>query len=368
MQWNWQQKDWPNFNYNQDIIRPQEDMMLLNSGILLGAFAHLSDNDKDEIKIEIISNEALKTSAIEGEYLNRDSLQSSILRHFGLKSDGRKETPAEKAISALMIDLYTNYQAPLSHQTLFHWHQTLMSGLTDLHAIGCYRSLNEPMQIISGSIHEPKVHFEAPPAQVVNKEMEEFIIWFNNSSLSGTNPLPILTRASIAHLYFESIHPFEDGNGRIGRAIAEKALSQSLKQPTLIALSTIIEKNKKAYYAALEQATRSHDITKWINYFSSTILDAQNYTLQHIEFLIKKTKFYEAHKNCLNNRQAKAIERILREGPKGFNGGLSAENYIAINNTSRATATRDLRQLLEQNILTKRGERRYTRYYLVLPA
>jgi Fic family protein len=212
------------------------------------------------------------------------------------------------------------------------------------------------------------VHFEAPPAQVVNKEMEEFIIWFNNSSLSGTNPLPILTRASIAHLYFESIHPFEDGNGRIGRAIAEKALSQSLNQPTLIALATIIEKGKKAYYTALEQATRSHDITKWIDYFSSTILEAQNYTLQHIEFLIKKTKFYEAHKNCLNKRQEKVIERILREGPKGFNGGLSAENYIAISNTSRATATRDLRQLLEQNILTKKGERKYTRYYLVLPA
>lgn len=368
MKWNWQQKDWPNFSYNQYIIRPQEDMMLLNSGILLGAFAHLSDNDKDEIKIEIISNEALKTSAIEGEYLNRDSLQSSILRHFGLKSDNRTGTPAEKAISALMVDLHTNYHKPLSHQLLFRWHKILMSGRTDLQSIGCYRSIDEPMQIISGPIHNPKIHFEAPPISSINEEMEKFIAWFNNTAPSGTNPLSILTRASIAHLYFESIHPFEDGNGRIGRAIAEKALAQSLGKPTLIALSTIIEKNKKAYYAALEQATRSHDITKWIDYFSSTILEAQNYTLQHVEFLIKKTKFYEIHKDHLNKRQAKAIERILREGPKGFEGGLSAENYIAINNTSRATATRDLRQLLEQNILTKKGERRYTRYYLVLPA
>lgn len=368
MNWNWQQKDWPDFTYNQDSIKDFEGSMLHRSGILFGAFRHLSEENKNYLKVEIISNEALKTSEIEGEYLNRDSLQSSILRQFGLQADNRKVQPSEKGISELMVDLYNSYKEPLSDQSLYRWHKMLVGSRTDLTDIGRYRTSNEPMQIISGPLHQPKIHFEAVPSSQVFEEMEKFIQWFNNTGPTGKTPLPAITRASIAHLYFESIHPFEDGNGRIGRAIAEKAMSQTIGQPTLIALSTVIEKGKKAYYAALEQANKSNEITKWINYFAKIILDAQDYTQIRIEFLINKAKFYEKYRDKLNDRQKKVIARIFYEGPEGFTGGLSAENYIRITQTSRATATRDLQELVDNGILAKRGKSKYTRYYIhILP-
>lgn len=168
----------------------------------------------------------------------------------------------------------------------------------------------------------------------------------------------------IAHFYFESIHPFEDGNGRIGRAISEKALSQGLKRPTLIALAQSIERSKKAYYAALQIGNRGLDIQDWLEYFCQTVLVAQDYTQSTIDFLIEKSKFYDRYSNKLNERQAKVIARMFAEGIDGFKGGLSAENYITISGAARATATRDLQSLVEIGALTKTGERKYTRYYL----
>ena len=263
-----------------------------------------------------------------------------------------------------MVDLYNNYQEPLSHKLLYRWHQVLMGLRTDLDDVGRYRNSDEPMQVISGPIHEPKIHFEAPPSSIVLEEMEKFIHWFNDSKPDGINPISCLVRASIAHLYFVSIHPFEDGNGRIARALAEKALAQSVGQPTLIALATIIENNKKAYYQELELASKSNEITRWINYFANTILRAQNYTQIRVEFLIKKAKFYELQKNHLNQRQEKVISRMFQEGPEGFKGGLSADNYLRITKTSRPTATRDLNELVRKNAFIKSGDKKYARYSL----
>jgi Fic family protein len=364
MKWNWQQKDWPNFTYNASVFSESENFMNYNAGMLFGAFKHLSDENKNSLKVEIIANEALKTSEIEGEYLNRDSLQSSILSQFGLNTDNRRIKPAEKGISELMVDLYNNYIEPLSHQSLYRWHKMLIGARVDLVDIGCYRRSNEPMQIISGSIHNPKIHFEAVPASQVFEEMDRFIKWFNDTAPTGKSPLSAIIRASIAHLYFESIHPFEDGNGRIGRVIAEKSMSQTIGQPTLVALATMIEKDKRAYYDALEQVNKNNEITKWIQYFAKVILDAQQYTQIRIEFLIKKTKFYESYQNHLNERQKKAIERMFREGPEGFAGGLSAENYIRITQASRPTATRDLYELFIKKVFIRTGEKKSTRYYL----
>lgn len=364
MKWNWQQKDWPNFTYNASVFSESENFMNYNAGMLFGAFKHLSDENKNFLKVEIIADEALKTSEIEGEYLNRDSLQSSILSQFGLNTDNRRIKPAEKGISELMVDLYNNYIEPLSHQSLYRWHKMLIGSRVDLVDIGCYRRSNEPMQIISGSIHNPKIHFEAVPASQVFEEMDKFIKWFNDTAPTGKSPLSAIIRASIAHLYFESIHPFEDGNGRIGRVIAEKSMSQTIGQPTLIALATMIEKDKRAYYDALEQVNKNNEITKWIQYFAKVILDAQQYTQIRIEFLIKKTKFYESYQNHLNERQKKAIERMFREGPEGFAGGLSAENYIRITQASRPTATRDLYELFIKKVFIRTGEKKSTRYYL----
>lgn len=187
----------------------------------------------------------------------------------------------------------------------------------------------------------------------------------NQTSPSGKAPLPTLIRAGIAHLYFVCIHPFEDGNGRIGRALIEKILAQASGAPTLIAFSHITEKHKKAYYKALEMSNQSNEITGWLLYFSKMILDAQHYTQLYVEFLIEKTKIYDRVRGKLNERQEKLLARLFREGPEGFKGGLSAENYIRITQTSRATATRDLQELVALKILNRFGERKSTRYNLI---
>jgi Fic family protein len=196
------------------------------------------------------------------------------------------------------------------------------------------------------------------------KEMEGFLNWFNDTAPHGKTALPALTRAGIAHLYFVTIHPFEDGNGRIARALAEKALSQALGQPTLIALSEIIQKNKHSYYDALHRSSRDNEITGWLVYFADTVLQAQDTTQSSIEFLIQKTKLYDRVRNMLNERQEKALARIFREGPEGFKGGLSAENYISITGAARATATRDLQDLVDKGVLIRTGALKSTRYHL----
>jgi Fic family protein len=187
-----------------------------------------------------------------------------------------------------------------------------------------------------------------------------------NPGQDGQTSLQALTRAAVGHLYFESIHPFEDGNGRIGRALAEKSLAQNIGQPSLISLAFTIEKRRKAYYSELERHQRTLDITDWVIFFSETILDAQRATLERVDFFIQKAKFYDRFRDKLNERQEKVVARIFKEGTAGFKGGLSAENYISITDTSRATATRDLQQLVEIGALTRRGERRHTRYSLSL--
>jgi Fic family protein len=180
----------------------------------------------------------------------------------------------------------------------------------------------------------------------------------------GQHALPALTRAGIAHLYFVSIHPFEDGNGRIGRALAEKSLAQNLGRPTLIAWAYTIERSRKAYYTALERNNNDLEITEWLTYFAQTILDAQTNTIKRLDFYLAKAKLYEKLRGQLNERQEKAIARMFREGIDGFKGGLSAENYISITKTSRATATRDLQDLVEKGALTRIGQLRHTRYHL----
>jgi hypothetical protein len=367
MKWNWQQKDWPKFNYETSAIQKLEEDFRYGSGLIFGVYKHLNHQDQETLTIDLISNEALKTSEIEGEILNRDSLQSSVRRNFGLTKDKRKIPPAEKGIADMMIDLYKNIAAELTHETLFEWHKMLTNGRYDLE-IGKYRTHSDAMEVISGKLGEEKIHFEAPPSRTVKKEMDEFIIWFNDSALDGKNPLLPITRSSIAHLYFVSIHPFEDGNGRIARALAIKALSQTVEKPLLTSLSTIIQKKKKAYYDTLEANNKNNEITNWLIYFANTLLESQSYTQELIEFLINKTKLYESLRGRLNDRQEKVIQRMFREGLEGFQGGLNAEKYIRITGTTRPTATRDLHDLVEKQALLRSGELKGTRYYLNLSA
>lgn len=365
--WNWEKAGWPNFRYGRDKLASLEADFLRRSGVFIGATMHIAEEDKRSLTVDLIADEALETSEIEGEILSRDSLQSSIRRQFGLATDDRKIPPAEAGISEMMVRLYREFDAPLTDQLLFEWHQLLMNGRRDLPDIGKYRTGDHPMQVVSGPIHEPKVHFEAPPSRLMEGEMRRFLEWYGDTAPAGKSPLPVLTRAGIAHLYFVSIHPFEDGNGRIGRAIAEKAISEALGQPTLIALSHTINARRNAYYDALERVNTTLEITDWLLYFAQTILDAQDYSQRLLEFLIAKTRFYDRFRGQFNERQEKAIARMMREGPGGFKGGLSAEKYISITGASRATATRDLHELVTKGALLRKGTLKSTRYQLKLP-
>lgn len=366
MPWNWTLPGWPEFRYDASALNALERHFLLSSGEVLGAVHHVSPTERDQLRIELLSDEAMQTSAIEGEMLDRLSVQSSLRRHMGLAPDSYPAKPRERGVAEMTVDVYSSFAAPLAHDTLFRWHRMLLSHDQRLESLGEYRSHADAMQIVSGRIERPTVHFEAPPSGQVPHQMDAFVAWFNATGPGAEEPLAALTRAGLSHLYFESIHPFEDGNGRIGRALAEKSLAQSIGQPSLIVLAFTIERQRKAYYDQLEAHQKTLDVTEWLIWFAEVVLEAQQVTLERVGFFIGKARYFDQHHDHLNDRQNKALVRMFREGPDGFIGGLSAEKYLSITGTSRATATRDLQDLVEKRALTRTGERRHTRYWLTL--
>ena len=339
----------------------------MGGGIVLGAISHLDGESRDRVLVEAMSEEAITTSEIEGELLDRESVQSSIRYRLGLAADARPASPAEQGVAEMMVDLHHHSDEPLDEATLCSWHRMLMQGRQDLRYAGHYRTHEEPMQVVSGRIDEPRVHFEAPPSSKVPGEMAIFLKWFDRTAPSGAEPLPALTRAAMAHLHFESVHPFEDGNGRIGRAISEKALSQSLGRPTLTALAATILLRRRSYYEALEANNKSTEITAWLAWFAGIALEAQQRTQAQVEFLIDKTRLLDRMRDELNARQLMVMLRVLREGSEGFKGGLSAGNYVSIARTSPATARRDLGDLVAKGALSRTGDRRHARYHLTIP-
>lgn len=359
MNWNWRHPDWPNWQFDSAQLADLERQFLLGSGRLMGAWQHLTEMDKDQIKIDLLSNEAMKTSEIEGEYLDRASVQSSVRRQFGLKAD-RRAGPAEHGIAELMVSCFNGFGDALTNEMMFHWHRLICAERTDLEVIGGYRTHKTPMQVVSGPIQKPIVHFEAPPSDLMPGEMSQFIQWFQHSDL------PALSKAALAHLYFVTIHPFEDGNGRIARALSEKVLAQALGQPSLIALSRQIEANRKGYYDALHASNTSLEVTNWVLWFAYTALDAQAFSIALIDHLIAKTKMMDHLRGQLNPRQEKALIRMYDAGPDGFLGGLSAKNYMTITGATTPTATRDLGDLVAKGALKRTGERKATRYWLNL--
>ena len=363
MKYNWQQSDWPRFTYTpgkvEDILFEFTEKVGRISGLLEG----LPENIKTETMIDIMVSEAIKTSEIEGEYLSREDVMSSICNQLGI-TQTQEQVRDQRADGAgqLITAIRRDFARRLSKKMLMDWHKMLMQGSKGI-TIGKWRTHEEPMQVISGPIGREKVHFEAPPSAVVPDEMQRFINWFNKTTPGGPqgiNKPPV--RAGIAHLYFESIHPFEDGNGRIGRAISEKALLQGIGRPALFSLSKTIEAERKAYYDALKSAQRSNDITAWIEYFMQMCLDAQIQTEELINFTLKKTRFFDYFRDQLNERQLRIVQRMLKEGPQGFEGGMSAKKYISITKTSKATATRDLQDLVKKSVLKPMGGGRSTAY------
>lgn len=364
--WNWQLKQWPEFSYDIRALQELETQFLKASSVAVGAFKHINSEEKDQILVDLLSDEALKTSAIEGEYLDRDSIQESIKENLGMSTRGRKVSPAEYGISEMMVHLYKTYDYPLSHKQLFEWHKILTNGRWDIQDIGRYRTHEDPIQVVSGRLDRPTVHYEAPPSATMEFEMQGYIEWFNRIHQPNNNDIGILARSGLAHFYFITVHPFEDGNARIGRAIAEKSIALSLQRPALISLSQTIEGAKKNYYGAIEDHNKSLELTDWLVYFGNTILSAQENTLNIIEFLISKARFFDRFADSLNERQKKVVKKIFDAGHEGFIGGLSADNYIRIALTSASTATRDLSDLVSKQIVLKTGNLKGSKYWLNL--
>ena len=366
--YNWQQPDWPNFRYDLSTIDEILFSIAEKAGFISGKLTHLEKDLQTEVMINCMVEEAVKTSEIEGEYISRPDIRLSIKNKLGLNPHlVRVHDKRAQGVGELMCDVRDTFKQDLTEEKLFHWHLMLLgSSFNPNLRVGWWRTHEEPMQIVSGP-HGRTVHYEAPPSHVIPKEMEKFINWFNNTASRETLTIKFApVRAAIAHLYFESIHPFEDGNGRIGRAIAEKALSQGFGYPVLLSLSQAIDSDKKAYYAALHLASKSNEITPWIHYFVSTVLSAQVEVKKQINFILKKSIFFDTFKDSLNERQLKVVRRMMEAGVKGFEGGMSAKKYAIIANTSKATATRDLQDLYAIQVFTKTGGGPSVRYNLNL--
>lgn len=364
--YNWQQKEWPHFTFAEKEIENEIFAFIEKSGIVSGVLKAIPEKIQMDNLIDMIVSEAIKTSAIEGEFLNREDVKSSVINNLGLSSEIPIKDKRAQGVGALMIKMRSTFNELLTEKELFNWHALLMNYRADINP-GKWRTGNEPMQIISGRPGKINVHFKVPPAKKVPGEMKKFITWFNETGPGGKKEIkkaPV--RSAIAHLYFESIHPFEDGNGRIGRAIAEKALSQGMGHPVLLSLSKAIESNRKMYYSELEKAQRTLEITSWIKYFTSTVLLAQTDAENEINFTLKKVKFFDKYKNQLNERQLKIIKRMLNEGPEGFKGGMNAGKYARIGKVSKATATRDLQYLTEIKAFQVSGGGRSTSYQVNL--
>lgn len=367
MIYNWQQKDWRQFQCNEAAFTEKALSFMAMAGQSIGYLNSLSNNEQSESIIALLVNEAIKTSSIEGEFISRVDLVSSIRKNLGYETPGFyiKDKRSE-GIAKLLVKVREDFESDLTEKILFEWHKMLLLGNNYINA-GQYRNHTEPMQVISGAIGKEEVHFEAPPSAKVKAEMQLFFTWFNETKPNGKIPIHnLLVRSAIAHLYFETIHPFEDGNGRMGRVIAEKALAQNLKRPILMSLSTAIEADKKAYYMALKTAQRTNDVTEWIEYFAGIIFKAQQHFIETIDFSIKKTKFFDRYASQLNEAQTKVVNRMLQDGEEKFEGGINAQKYQSISKVSKATATRHLQDLVEKGILISEKGGRSTQYQIRL--
>lgn len=366
MKYNWELSDWPNFSFKKEKIETVLYRFSEEIGIVRGLLELTDQLLQNEVLVQVILTEALKTSEIENEYLSRQDVISSIRNNLELnKPEQLVKDKKASGIAKLMTDVRETYSDELTKEKLWEWH-SLLSFRQRRIIVGGWREGEEPMQVISGHTGKEEIHFEAPPSKDVPKEMDLFLEWFNQTAPNGNLEIKsAVIRSAIAHLYFETIHPFEDGNGRIGRAIAQKALSQTLKRPIILSLSRVIEEDKQAYYNALKQGQRSNEITNWIRYFSNIALKAQIEVKELIKFTANKARFFDTYKDKLNTRQIKAVNKIFDAGKKGFEGGMTAKKYMGITGAPKATATRDLQALNELGIFPYLGESRNINYQLM---
>lgn len=367
MKYIWQHKTFPNFRYDQSKLIGPVQSFTLQIGQTKGLLQGLTSEDEKDLFLEVLLSEALKTSEIEGEYFSREDVMSSLRKQLGLHNTLPKTRDKNaEAIAKLTIEVRDDYKQKLSEKLLKKWHATLTEFSPGINA-GKWRKGKEPMQIISGNVAKVDIHYEAPPSDRVPSMMKDFVQWYHGFNCPELGSIGAgMLKAALAHLYFETIHPFEDGNGRIGRVLAEKILAEALDMPLYISISSVIGKNKKRYYEELKTAQRNVEITKWVLYFFDVLIQAEQNVKSTAKFCILKTRFFAKHKEHLNQRQVKAIQKMMEYGEDGFEGGMTAKKYSSINKTSKATATRDLQELVSRNAFSARGAGRSIHYQLNL--
>ncbi len=362
--WIWQQTDWPSFNWDKNIVEPLVRRTRLNQGILLGKmFSHAQD--ETESMLDTLLANIVHSSAIEGEKLNAFSVRSSLANKLGL-SDKQPFPTTEQTdgLAEIMVDAVENLDTPLTLQRILRWHDRLFpEGYTMFNpVIGGQLRGDAPMQVVSGRIDRPIVHFEAPGREILDSELSEFIQWFNTSK--EDNSLDPLIRAAITHLWFVTLHPLDDGNGRITRLLTDLALAQAEQQSVrFYAMSVGILENRKKYYEILERTQKGHlDITDWLVWFFETLNETFDGALQEIEQTVFKTNFWrKVDQTALAKEQVKVLNRML-DGE--FSDGINTSQYHKVTKVSKPTATRHLTVLVQEGYLVKSGAGRSTRYLL----
>ena len=381
--WIWQHPDWPRLTWQADTLAPLLRQVTLAQGALMGRAQGSEPELRAEFTLDALLQNIVNSSAIEGETLNVGSVRSSIARRLGLERVTEDGVPAEarsEGLARMMWDVTANLDAPLTEARLLHWHSSLFAGgaARSGHTlrIGDWRG-PDTMQVVSGRIDRPTVHFEAPPREGLEARIAEFLDWFNGCR-DAANLDPLL-RAALAHFWFVTLHPFDDGNGRMTRTLTDLALAQGERHSIrFYAMSVAILADRKGYYSQLEAAqkmtaaTTPLDLTPWLHWFLVTLLRAIQTATDQIDRVLDKGRFWLMHREQgLSAEQIKVLNRLL-DGDQaergGFVHGISAGQYQAVAKVSKATATRHLADLVAKGCLEKRpGGGRSTRYQIAWP-
>ena len=366
VEWIWQRPEWPAFTWQADALAAPLRACVQAQGTLLGMAGAVDRADELHGQLDTLLQNIITSSAIEGETLNVASVRSSLARRLGLEPDS-KPSPRSEGAAELLLDATRNIDRPLTLERLFGWHRQLYPD----EALPLYSAMHvgelrgdEPMQVVSGRLDRPRVHFEAPPRAGLEAQLERFVQWFADSR--ADSQLDPLLRAGIAHFWFVTLHPFDDGNGRLTRAITDLALAQADGQAIrLYAMSASILDDRSGYYRVLEASQKGGlDITEWLQWFLATLLDSLRQAIARIDRLLTKARFWQHHRNDgLSAEQTKVLNRLLDGDERGFADGISASQYQAVAKVSKATATRHLADLLEKGCIEKLpGGGRSTRY------
>jgi len=347
-----QSDNWPNFSWKlEEFINLLSEVRNLQ-GRIMGRMESLGFDLRNEATLETLTLDVLKSTEIEGEYLNPDQVRSSIARRLGMEIAGSVESDRNvDGVVEMMLDATQNCFNPLTSERLFDWHAALFptgrSGMYKITVANWRSDSTGPMQVVSGAMGKEKVHFQAPDSSLVESEMSRFLDWFNKSS-----ELDLVLKASVAHLWFVTIHPFDDGNGRITRALTDMLLAQSDRSSQrFYSMSAQIRLERKQYYEILEKTQKGNlDITDWIKWFLNCLLNALKSTDTILNRVLFKADFWTRHaKTIMNERQKKLLNKIL----DGFEGKLTSSKWAKIAKCSKDTAIRDINDLINKNILKK---------------